>query len=296
MSSETEWFTEKQNGKIQINSITIYKDLSSELVQKIEGNLSAREIVKWLREKTIEYFKIKYGKNPEVGALNNAAGRWNELIATSLLSEILLDMNQQTNSCMAIFRLPNFQLQTEETGEVSSKFLSLFSRNEFNSGSSLAKIAPFRNQVFLPSPDYVIVRVSNLNLLKSSILGLLKQQAIAPDSLMIYEFLKGKIQVEEVKAVASLKTSNRPDRRYQPLFEAAMIKAMSYALEQNWQYYMISSELTSADRAIFSTAISPHGIALEKHLNLVDGAYLYTRKQDLVPLVEAAFGAELMEQ
>jgi len=54
-------------------------------------------------------------------------------------------------------------------------------------------------------------------------------------SLALYNFLKGKLQLEQVKAAASLKSSNRPDRRYQPLFEAAMIKAMGYVLHQNWQ-------------------------------------------------------------
>jgi hypothetical protein len=70
------------------------------------------------------------------------------------------------------------------------------------------------------------------------------------------------------------------------LFEAAMIKAMGYILTQSWGYYMVASELTSADRTIFSTAIAPHGIVMEENLKLVDGTYLYNRKQDLIPLVE----------
>ncbi|MEQ8466791.1 Cfr10I/Bse634I family restriction endonuclease [Coleofasciculus sp. E1-EBD-02] len=86
----------------------------------------------------------------------------------------------------------------------------------------------------------------------------------------------------------ALKTSNRPDRRYQPLFEAAMIKAMRYILQQNWKYYMVASELSDADQTIFSTAIAPHGIAIEQDSRLVDGTYLYNYKLDLVPLVESA--------
>ena len=50
-----------------------------------------------------------------------------------------------------------------------------------------------------------------------------------------------------------------------------MIKAMGYVLHQNWQYYMVASELTSADRTIFTTAVAPHGIALEQNFKLVDG-------------------------
>ncbi|MFP4121556.1 Cfr10I/Bse634I family restriction endonuclease [Coleofasciculus sp.] len=39
---------------------------------------------------------------------------------------------------------------------------------------------------------------------------------------------------------------------------------------------------------IFSTAIAPHGIAIEQDSRLVDGTYLYNCKLDLVPLVESA--------
>ena len=100
--------------------------------------------------------------------------------------------------------------------------------------------------------------------------------------------MKGKLYIEEVRAVASLKTSNRPDRRYQPLFEAAMIKSMDHIFKQNWRYYMVASDLSNADITIFNTAIAPHGLALQQNFKLVDGTYLYNRKEDLVPLIEAA--------
>lgn len=291
MVSDSEWFTQKSNGKVQINSIIIYRNLSTELVEKLDNNQSVNQIINWLKDRTIVAFRSNYGKNPEVGALNNAVGRWNEFIATSLLSEIFFDMNQRNNSCIAIFSLPNSQLQNEGRDEVSSKFLSLFNNQQFIDGNELAKIAPLRNQIFLPSPDYIIVEMSNRNSF-SSIQALLKEQAKNPDSLAVYNSVKGTLQAKEVKAAVSLKTSNRPDRRYQPLFEAAMIKAMGYILKQSWKYYMVASELTSADRTIFSTAVAPHGIVIEENLKLVDGTYLYNRKQDLMPLVEDALKQE----
>ena len=287
MFSNTEWFTQKVSGKVQINSIAIYKELSAEIILKIENNLSVSEILNWIKNTTIESFRSKYVKNPEVGALNNAAGRWNEFIATSFLSEIILDINQQNDSCIAVFSLPNSRVQSEDADEVSSKFINLFNKDGFSTGSELAKIAPFKDMIFLPSPDYIIVDLSKRNI-STFVENILKQQAKAPDSLAIYDFLKGKLQVEEVKAAASLKTSNRPDRRYQPLFEAAMIKSMGYILQQDWKYYMVASELSSADMIIFNKAIAPHGIVIEQNIKLVDGTYIYSRKQDLVPLVEAA--------
>ena len=104
--------------------------------------------------------------------------------------------------------------------------------------------------------------------------------------------LQKQLNPEEVKAAVYLKTSNRPDRRYQPLFEAATIKAMSYSLKQKWRYYMVVSELSAADKTIFDTAIAPHGVALQQDFKLVDGTYKYERKEDLVTLVKTAIQLE----
>jgi len=287
MADSTGWFTQGSEGKVQINSIAIYRELSSEIVKKLDNNLSVSEIIEWLKIQTIQAFKSKYSKNPKDGAVNNSIGRWNELIATSLFSEIALDVNQTNETCTVIFSLPNSQVQKEGAGEASSKFLSLFNKDEFVCEKSLSKIAPFKDQIFLPSPDYIIAVVERREI-SESIKALLEQQAREPDKLILYNFLRGKLQIEEVKVAISLKTSNRPDRRYQPLFEAAMIKAMSYVLQQTWQYYMVASALTTADRTIFSTAIAPHSLAIEQSSNLVDGTYLYNRKQDLLPLVQSA--------
>lgn len=287
MVNYTEWFTESNKGKIQINSLAIYKNLSSEVVKQLDNNLSVSEIIGWIRRQTIEAFESEYSKIPKDGALNNSVGRWNELIATSLLSEIALDINQRNTDFIVIFSLPNSQLQKEGAGEASSKFLSLFSNDEFATGGSLSKLVSFKNNIFLPSPDYIITIFENKEN-SQHIHSLLEKQVREPDSILLYKTLKGKLRIEEVKAAVSLKTSNRPDRRYQPLFEAAMIKAMNYALQQNWKYYMVASELTTADRTIFRTAIAPHSIALEQNSLLVDGTYLYNKKEDLIPLVEAA--------
>lgn len=287
MVNHTGWFTESLGGKVQINSLAIYRDLSSEVVEKLDNNFLVSEILKWIIDQTKLAFRTEYVKNPEVGALNNAVGRWNEFIATSLLSEIVFDLNQENEKCIVVFSLPNSRLPREGANEASSKFLSLFSNDEFTPEKILAKLAPFKNQIFLPSPDYIIVVLANCEQL-TSIQSILDQQAKTPDSLALYEFLKGRLHVEEVKAAVSLKTSNRPDRRYQPLFEAAMIKSMGYILQQSWKYYMVVTELSDADRTIFNTAVAPHGIALEQNFKLVDGTYLYTCKEDLVPLIEAA--------
>lgn len=288
MLNDAVWFTEISNGKFRINSRAIYRNLSSEIVTKLAQNLSVSEILDWIKNETIKAFRENYSQNPQVGALNKAIGGWNELIATSLLSEIIYDINKETGMCIAAFSMPNSKLQLEGIDEAYSNFLNLFTKDNFvNINNSLSKIKPFKDKIFMPSPDYIIVVIENQGV-APIINSLLQQQAINPDSLVLYNFLKGKLHIEEVKAAVSLKTSNRPDRRYQPLFEAAMIKAIAYVLQQTWKYYMVVSELTPADRRIFSTAIAPHGVALEQTFHLVDGTYPYTRKADLVPLVAAA--------
>ncbi|MTJ49372.1 Cfr10I/Bse634I family restriction endonuclease [Dolichospermum sp. UHCC 0259] len=288
MLTDTAWFTEKSNGKVSINSKDIYKHLSPKIVIKLAENLSVSEILEWIKNEIINAFREKYSKNPEVGALNKAIGGWNEYIATSLLSEIIFDINTKTGKCIATFALPNSQSKIKGSKESYSNFLNLFAPEDFcNINNYLSKIQPFKERIFMPSPDYIIIDVEN-SLYSKDVNFFLQEQVRDPDSLGLYNFFKGKLHIEDIKAAVSLKTSNRPDRRYQPLFEAAMIKAMGHVLKQSWKYYMVVSELTAADKTIFNSAIAPHGIALEENFQLVDATYLYARKADLLPLVIAA--------
>ena len=103
MLNDTVWFTEISNGKFRINSRAIYRNLSSEIVTKLAQNLSVSEILDWIKKETIKAFREKYSQNPQVGALNKAIGGWNELIATSLLSEIILDINEKAGCVLQLF-------------------------------------------------------------------------------------------------------------------------------------------------------------------------------------------------
>ncbi|MEA5551327.1 Cfr10I/Bse634I family restriction endonuclease [Anabaena cylindrica UHCC 0172] len=288
MLTDTAWFTEKSNGKVSINGKDIYRNLSPKIVIKLAENLSVSEILEWIKNEIINAFREKYSKSPEVGALNNATGGWNEYIATSLLSEIIFDINKETEKCIAIFPIPNSQRKIKGSNKLYSNLLNLFAPEDFcNINNYLLKIEPFKEQIFMPSPDYIIIDVENF-LYSKDVNLLLQEQIRDPDSFVLYNFFKGKLHIEDIKAAVSLKTSNRSDRRYQPLFEAAMIKAMGYVLKQNWKYYMVASDLSDADKTIFNSAIAPHGIALEENFQLVDATYLYARKADLLPLVIAA--------
>jgi hypothetical protein len=233
MLNSTNCFTTSRDGKTRVNSIEIYRSLSSEIVKKIDDNLSVGEVLEWIRCETKKYFYAKYSQEPTVGALNNAIGRWNELIATSLLSEIALEIYENTGEYVVIFSLPNSKVQTNESTEAPATFLNIFNNTDPSNIKALERIQPFKSKIFLPSPDYIIAVVENRETF-NSVKPHLEQQAKDPESMAIYNLLKGKLQLEEVKAAVSLKTSNRPDRRYQPLFEAAMIKAI-WKCKLRWQ-------------------------------------------------------------
>lgn len=64
-----------------------YRNLSPQIVTKLDEDLSVSKILNWIKNETIEAFSLRYANKLEVGALNNMMGRWNELIATTLLSK-----------------------------------------------------------------------------------------------------------------------------------------------------------------------------------------------------------------
>ncbi|MGK7926191.1 MAG: Cfr10I/Bse634I family restriction endonuclease [Spirulina sp.] len=157
-------------------------------------------------------------------------------------------------------------------------------KEESKNNSPFRILRSFQDKIFFPSPDYILAQIENDDLIHN-VQTILEKQAREPNCLDFYNFLENNLSAREIKAIFSLKTSHRPDRRYQPLFEAATIKAMAYLLKQDWKYYMIVSDLPEGDRLLFARAISPHGIAVRQNIKLVDGAYLYNSKSDLQPLI-----------
>ncbi|MEB3826015.1 Cfr10I/Bse634I family restriction endonuclease, partial [Phormidium sp. CCY1219] len=158
----------------------------------------------------------------------------------------------------------------------------------FQPGNPLAAINELKNKIFFSSPDYVIVHLDSTKHPRDKINDLLKEQIKKPNSLNLYDHFKGKILASDVKAAISLKTTNRPDRRYQPLFEAAMLKAINHVANQKWRYYMVTRKFSDNDRIVFMEGISPHGIIVNKRIPLVDGIYPYNTKNDLSSLVTDA--------
>lgn len=303
--SKDNWFS-----KGKINSRDVYETLYSQVKEKINQNTSVLDILRWIEEEVKTAYKETNKNRSEIaltqGAVNNCRGRWNEFLITSFLAQIAIDLHSSRQLCFVAFRLPSSgqtnkiakkselqkDVMTQETvsSEAASKFLALFQKEEFQENQGLHHINQFKDKIFFSSPDYILSVLDDKGLF-NQIQPFLNQQANEAKSLgtEIYKLLQGQLKAKEVKAVLSVKISNRPDRRYQALYETAMIKAIGYACNQIWKYYMITAEQASpSDLKIFTQGIAPHGIALNEDLRSVDQVYSCSNKQDLLKLVENA--------
>ncbi len=289
MSDYSTWFKDRKNrkGEVvgQIRKQMIYESLSSEIVQKIEENLPANRIVDWIKEQTKIAHYQKYGIELKTGALNNAAGDWNEFMVTSAFSEIAIEMNSKCSGLtVAVFPLPNMESSAIVSSQTSSRFLALFKQSAFEVGGELNEINSYKDRIFFSSPDYIVVLLERNRL--SEIQPLLERQARRPNVNVIYRYLRGTLDPHELKAAISVKTEYRPDRRYQPLFEATLVKQLGYVGKQNWKFYMVSSKETGADTSLFDRVTTPDAYAHD--YKLVDGSFLFLRKADLIRIIESA--------
>ncbi len=293
MTSDLGWFSKvRRRGKIR--SIEIYKSLYSQIQDRLNNNVPVVDILNWMDNKVTEHFYNRFQKVPTQGAMSNCKGRWNELIATEFFSQISLDFFSKTNQFVIIFRLPSSQSSnSKQDAATVSRFLNLFQISEFDREQALYNISEFKDKIFFSSPDYAVSIIEDRQLFEN-IEPCLRVKTRKPadldvDIYEIYGLLKGQLKASEIKAVASIKVSNRPDRRYQALYETAMIKAIGYTSNQNWKYYMITAEESSqSDQRIFTQGIAPHGIAVNQYLQNVDHVYSGYTKKDLVNLVEDA--------
>ncbi|QCS48281.1 hypothetical protein FEK30_01870 [Picosynechococcus sp. PCC 11901] len=280
---EKEWFT--KSGGIQGKEV--YKDLAEKIIQLLDQESNIIDVINWMKQEVCEKYKKNSSKKLTDGALNNCSGAWNEYIAASYLTHFCLKFNESSkDKIIVITNLPPTRIKNGET----ATFLKLFQSEEFEAGKPLSMLNDIRNRIFFPSPDLVVLSVNEHFYTSFDIDSLLKKQEKAPYESSLYKKIEGTIQSSNVRSIASLKTSYRPDRRYQPLFETAMLKAITYGLEQNWRYYMIASKVSKSDEILFENLISPHGIVL-KYLDIkntqsrfVDNTYIYSDKKSLLEI------------
>lgn len=276
----------QEEGKLTINGVEAYKDLHDDVLTMLDANESAGAVVGFIEESVRNFSQNEYGRVPSSGAFGNVRGMWNEFAAAGLLADISLERLERGEEAAAILTLPSSRINKSKAGEIKKpKFLALFREEEFTSGG-LSKLDSLKGKVFLPSPDFIIATPSEIPD-GTDVEDALRNIQEDPSSTELYDALSGKLRAEDVKAAVSLKASNRPDRRYQPSFEAAMIKAMSHLTSQSWKYFMVSTESTPSDEILFDNVAAPHEIALGRDTKLVDKHFEFSKK-NLEEMLEVA--------
>ncbi len=218
-------------------------DLHDEVLGMLDADKHIGDVVGFLEQKVRNFSQDIYGRVPESGAFGNVRGKWNELIAAGLLAEIALERIERGRKAVAILSLPPSFINKNAAGEIKKpEFLALFREEEFASGG-LRKLDPLKGKVFLPSPDFIMAIPSEIPD-GTDIENALENIQEDPSSNDLYDALAGKLRAEDMKAAVSLKASNRPDRRYQPSFEAAMIKAISHLTRQSCRTYAKTGSAT----------------------------------------------------
>ncbi|HEY9628528.1 MAG TPA: Cfr10I/Bse634I family restriction endonuclease [Coleofasciculaceae cyanobacterium] len=202
------------------------------------------KIAEKIRQKVILEALNSYNKIPSSGSLNNCKGQWNEF--SYLYSAHSSILNQRKD--LYIIKMGN---------ENSIKFWQLYKPNSRIRFTDFLETLKQRNIVLRCStPDFVLVRRS---IIAESIPDSqeLFGKALFDELKNIYKKLIDKCEPEDVISFISVKTSNRPDRRYQILYEANITKLASKYIHDDshrLQFHAIGTS-NESDSEVFSAPL-----------------------------------------
>jgi hypothetical protein len=204
-SKQSNYIWQNDNGNVQINADIAFIHLYPK-IDNSQINLVSNQISDLVKEAALKQFN----KLPSSGSLNNCKGRWNEF---SFIYSAHISILENTKN-LYLVKLGN---------ESSLKFWEIYSqtsRNDFEVFLSKLK----ENKIFIrcSTPDFVLVKRKTLKNIPvfddANFFAKLKD---------LYKQLINKCEPSDVISFISLKTSNRPDRRYQILYEANITKYAS---------------------------------------------------------------------
>ncbi|BBD63449.1 type-2 restriction enzyme Cfr10I (plasmid) [Nostoc sp. HK-01] len=150
------------------------------------------------------------GLQPTPGSLNNCKGRWNEM---SFLLTAHNSIIKNTNDIYLV-KMPN---------ESSLKFWQIYTHESRAVYEKL--VSKLKNQGFFircSNPDFVLIK---RRVVENFIPN--EEEDLLSNLKDLYKNVKNKCEPSDVISFISLKTSNRPDRRYQILYEANITKYAS---------------------------------------------------------------------
>ena len=169
-----------------------------------------------------------YDKPPSQESLNNCRGQWFELIFFKYFWE---EIKEHKGEGRDFLRMPS------ASGKKKITDLFLPEQNE-----EVRKLRPATS-----NPDYLVL--SNLDYLLTDLEEKTWYENFTEDDFF------GKVDLEKIHAILSIKTSSRPDRRYQLLHEANMMKTIcSVTYDHNIKFVVIELESKKANVEAFQSS------------------------------------------
>ncbi len=180
------------------------------------------------------------------GSLNNCRGTWYELV---FIMEAHRSILQSTENLYLV----------KMGSETSIKFWEIYPKESRQKYDLLIDIFKKREEpIFIrcSTPDFVVI---SRDIIRGSSSSNILQNPSPPlkEINELYKLIKNKCLPHQVKGFISLKTSNRPDRRYQILLEANVTKFASGHIHDRLHRlrYDIVGESNSSDREVFSAPL-----------------------------------------
>jgi hypothetical protein len=163
----------------------------------------------------------RFGKAPSSGSINNSRGRWFEMIMAH---------------AVLMAKIKGYEVLKLPSATENACYVDLFAPKDRKKVLSLS--------LHTSNPDFIIVRVNKKSKTR-------KFKSFRDFWVAIQE-IPGDLDVKDIKVVFSVKTSPRPDRRYQMIHEANTIKTMHLVLGHTPpKYAVLMLESSGTDDVIF---------------------------------------------
>jgi hypothetical protein len=195
----------------------------------------------------IERIVIQKSTQPiKQGSLNNCRGTWYEL---AFIREAHRSILQSTENLYLV----------KMGSETSVKFWEIYQKQSRQKYDLLIDTFKKREEpIFIrcSTPDFVVI---SRDIIRDSSSSDILQNLSPPlkEINELYKVIKNKCLPHQFKGFISLKTSNRPDRRYQILLEANVTKFASRYIHdpEHKLRYDIIGQSNSSDREVFSAPL-----------------------------------------
>lgn len=232
---DLEVFTSIPTNNIAINSLKLFNYFED----KLDRSLYVLDILEAFASIAKKSAIKNFNREPHTGSLNNSRGRWFELIFFREFCRNLEIHNEKEMSKLKIFKLPS--------ATKNKKIYDIFIEEQ---KKELVKINPSTS-----NPDFIIVKC-----MKNPKSKTYKSTVDAYQDLSYF----GKIDMRDLVSIISIKTSARPDRRYQQVYEANLIRALFERLKFSLNFICVTLHENEKNNEVYN---SPSIISILKDDN-----------------------------